>query len=75
MVTKKVEGSAEAVSLDYRGQSSRNPRDVGANPREDAWCPSHRAVMVSSVAHWGAINLYKCHPLLDTGSLAQGTAF
>lgn len=35
VVTKKVEGSAEAVSLDYRGQSSRNPRDVG-DPGEDA---------------------------------------
>jgi len=27
-VTKKVEGSAEAISLDYRGQSSRNPRGI-----------------------------------------------
>lgn len=36
VVTKKVEGSAEAVSLDYRGQSSWNPRDVG-DPGEDAW--------------------------------------
>lgn len=55
MVTKKVEGSAEAVSLDYRGQSSRNPRDVGANPREDAWCPSHRVATVSSVLIGGLL--------------------
>lgn len=39
MVTKKVEGSAEAVSLDYRGQSSWNPR--GADDQtEDAWSPT-----------------------------------
>lgn len=55
-VTKKVEGSAEAVSLDYRGQSSRNPRDVDANPgAEDAWCPSHRVVTVSSVLIGGLL--------------------
>nr|KAF7410627.1 hypothetical protein H0235_013234 [Vespula pensylvanica] len=39
VVTKKVEGSAEAVSLDYRGQSSWNPR--GADDQtEDAWSPT-----------------------------------
>lgn len=55
VVTKKVEGSAEAVSLDYRGQSSWNPRDVDANPREDAWCPSYRVVMVFSVLIGGLL--------------------
>lgn len=55
VVTKKVEGSAEAVSLDYRGQSSRNPRDVDANPREDAWCPSYRVVTVFSVLIGGLL--------------------
>lgn len=55
VVTKKVEGSAEAVSLDYRGQSFWNPRDVDANPREDALCPSRRVVMLSSVLIGGLL--------------------
>lgn len=55
VVTKKVEGSAEAVSLDYRGQSSGNPRDVDANPREDALCPCRRVVTLSSVLIGGLL--------------------
>lgn len=66
MVTKKVEGSAEAVSLDYRGQSSWNPR--GADDQtEDAWSPTDH-----EPSRWGLLirtnaTLYQTRPNSSNG--------